>query len=113
MCKVLLENAVHLSEVRHVVKEDIDLDNLLNGCVGLLQDGDDVLAALCGLVGDAALDQGTGLVRGDLAGDEDLGTGDDGLRLFWSQSCVFQVVVSRRYRGCFSSRVGCDWKRLW
>lgn len=88
MCEVLLEDAVHLSEVCHVVEEDIDLDNLLNRCVGLLQDGDDVFATLCGLVGDAALDQGAGLVGGDLAGDEDLRTGDDSLGL----GCVSDMI---------------------
>lgn len=79
--KVLLKNTIHFGEVCHVVKKDVDLDDLLNRCVGLLEDGDDVLATLCGLVGDATLDQGTGLVGGDLAGDEDLGAGDDGLGL--------------------------------
>lgn len=86
MRKVLLEHAVHLGEVCHVVKEDVDLDDLLNGSVRLLQDGNDVLAALCSLVGDATLDQSAGLVGGNLAGNENLGAGDDGLGLDVCQS---------------------------
>jgi hypothetical protein len=101
MCEVLLKDAVHLSEVCHVVEEDIDLDDLLNGCVGLLQDGNDVLAALCGLVGDATLDQGAGLVGGDLAGDEDLRTGDDGLGL----GCVSEMIC---WNGCAAVKCGVD-----
>lgn len=81
MGEVLLEDAVHLGKVGHVVEEDVDLDDLLDRGVGFFQDGDDVLAALGGLVGDVALDQGASLVGGDLAGDEDIGTGDDGLGL--------------------------------
>lgn len=81
MCEVLLKHAVHFGEVCHIVQEHVDLDDLLDGCVGLLQDRDDVLAALCGLIRDAALDQSAGLVGGDLAGNEDLGAGDDGLGL--------------------------------
>lgn len=79
--KVLLEHAVHLGEVRHVVQEHVHLDDFLNGRVGFLQDGQDVLAALGGFVGDAAGDQGAGFVGGDLARDEDVGAGDYGLGL--------------------------------
>lgn len=91
----LLKHAVHLGEVCHVVEEDVDLDDVLDGCVGLLQDGDDVLAAQCCLVGDAALDQGAGLVGGDLAGDEDVGPGDDGLGLWGVSGVVEQKMTVR------------------
>jgi hypothetical protein len=91
--KVLLEHAVHLGEVRHVVKEDVDLDDFLNGCVGLLENRDNVLAALCRLVGDAAFDQSTGLVGRDLTRDEDLGTGDDSLGL-GDVSAVVEGVIA-------------------
>lgn len=81
MRKVLLKNTVHLGEVCHVVKKYVDLDYLLDRCVGLLEDGDDILAALCGLVGDVALDQRAGLVSGNLTGNEDLRPGDNSLGL--------------------------------
>lgn len=83
MGKVLLEDAVHLGEVRHVVQEHVHLDDLVDGRAGFLQDGQDVLAALRGLVRDAAGDQGAGFVGGDLARDVDVGAGDYGLRLGW------------------------------
>ena len=66
------EHAVHLGEMRHVVQENVHLDDFLDRRVGFLQDGQDVLAALGGLVGDVAFDQGAGFVGGDLAGDEDV-----------------------------------------
>lgn len=52
-----------------------------------LQDCFDVLTALTGIFGDAALDQIAGAVGGDLPGDEDLAVGLDGLGLYvlcWS-----------------------------
>lgn len=81
MRKVLFKHAVHLGEMRHVVKEHIDLDDAVNLNAGLGQDTDNVLAALLRLVGDAAIDQVAFSVGGDLARDIDLGTGDYGLRL--------------------------------
>lgn len=81
MRKVLFKHAVHLCEMRHVVEEHIDLDHAVDLDAGLGQDADNVLAALFGLVGDAAFDQVAFGVGGDLARDVDLGAGDDGLRL--------------------------------
>lgn len=51
------------------------------------QDSKDVLDALLRLVGDAAFDQVAGGVGGDLAGDEDLVVGFDGLGL-WGRVLV-------------------------
>ena len=82
MSKVLLEDAIHLGEMCHIVEENVDLDDLLDRSIGFLQNGNDVLAALCCLIGDAALDQSAGLVGRDLARDENLGAGDDGLGLW-------------------------------
>lgn len=56
MSKVLLKNTVHLGKMRHVVEENIDLDDLLDRCVGFFQNRQDVLAALGGFVRDAAVD---------------------------------------------------------
>lgn len=103
MRKVLLEDAVHLGEVRHVVQENIHLDDLLHGRVGFLQNGQDVLAALRSLVGDAAVDQGAGFVGGDLARDVDVGAGDYGLGLGWGML----VVGLRGELGC-GVRVRCE-----
>jgi hypothetical protein len=62
------------------------LDNAVDADTSLLQDCNNVLAALCRLVGDAAGDQLTLVVGGDLSGDEDLGAGDNGLALRCSVS---------------------------
>ena len=56
MRKVLLEHAVHLGEVRHVVEKHVYFDDFLDRRVGFLQDGQDVLAALGGFVRDVAFD---------------------------------------------------------
>jgi hypothetical protein len=54
MRKVLLEHAVHLCEMRHVVEEDIDFDDAVHLNARLGQDAYDVFAALLCFVGDAA-----------------------------------------------------------
>ena len=82
---------------------NIHLDDLLHGRVGFLQNGQDVLAALRGLVGDAAVDQGAGFVGGDLARDVDVGAGDYGLGLGWGML----VVGLRGELGC-GVRVRCE-----
>ena len=109
--KVLLEHAVHLGEVRHVVQKHVYFDDLLDRGVGLLQDGEDVLAALRGLVGDAAADQGAGFVGGDLARDVDVGAGDYGLGLGWGVLVVglrgeLGGGVRARCEGRWNGRVG-------
>ena len=72
---------VHLGKVLHIDQEDIDLDDLLDATASGLEDGRQVLAALGGLFGDGTFDEVGGSVRGDLAGDEDLVRGGDGLGL--------------------------------
>lgn len=81
MGKVLLVRAVHLAEVGHVVEEDIDLDDARDVAAGFGEDGNDVLAAHLGLVGDATLNEVSILVGGDLAGDVDGRACNDGLAL--------------------------------
>jgi hypothetical protein len=81
MRKVLLVNAVHLSEVRHVVEEDVDLDDSLDSDTRLPQYPHDILAAHLRLIRNGALDQIALCVGGDLARDEDVGACDDGLGL--------------------------------
>lgn len=81
--KVLLKDAVHLGKVGHVVEKHVDFDDALNLDASFGQDADNVLAALLGLVGDAAFDQVALCVGGDLARDVDLWASDDGLRLGW------------------------------
>jgi hypothetical protein len=58
------------------------LHNPLDPHARLSQDANNVLAALLRLVRDATLDQVTLCVCWDLAGNEDLRAGDDGLGLF-------------------------------
>lgn len=125
MREVLLKHAVHLLEVRHVVEEHVDLntthvsmctytskvlnlvyirthlDDAVNTDTSLLENSNDVLAALCRLVCDAALDQGTGLVSGDLARDEDLRAGDDSLALIMRQRYVqvLECTLDVSWRG--------------
>lgn len=67
------------SEVGHVVKEDIDLDHLLNGGTGLLENGLEVLDALSRQLLDAALDEVALEVGMDLSRAVDGGRGLDGL----------------------------------
>lgn len=81
VCEVLLEDAVHLSKVCHVVEEDVDLDDAVHADVDLAEDALDVLTACLGLVCDAAFDELAVGGAGDLAGDVDLGSGYDGLGL--------------------------------
>lgn len=79
--KELLIYAVHLSEVRHVVQKDIDLDDLCDVRAGFLEDGDDVIAAGGCFIGDGAFNEVALVVGRDLAGDVDLGSCDYGLGL--------------------------------
>lgn len=65
----------------HIRDEDVALDNLGDGRTSLLQDGLEVLAALLGLVGDGALNQGALSSEGNLAGAVDGRGGLDGLGL--------------------------------
>lgn len=53
-------------KVSHVGDEDCSLDDLGDGRAGLLEDSIEVLAALLGLFGDGALNQGA------LCGERDL-----------------------------------------
>lgn len=94
----LLVGGVHLSEVGHVSQEDllpsvlnhqqsasatyVDLDDLGDAGAGSGNDGLDVVAAGLGQLADVALDEVGGGISGDLAGDEDLAVGADGLGLF-------------------------------
>lgn len=81
----------------HIRDEDVALDNLGDGRTSLLQDGLEVLAALLGLVGDGALNQGALSSEGNLAGAVDGRGGLDGLGLHWesfvsiraSAGCIF------------------------
>lgn len=59
----------------------IDLDDLGHAGAGGSQDGLDVVAADLGLVADVALNQVGGGISGDLAGNENLAVGTDGLGL--------------------------------
>lgn len=95
----LLVGGVHFGEVGHVSKEDlwllvefhhgmemtglthVDLDDLGHAGSSGGQDGLDVVTADLGLVADVTLDQVGGGISGDLAGDEDLAVGADGLGL--------------------------------
>lgn len=104
MGEELLVGGVHLGEVGHVSEEDlqtpltlntsgrhcrgkdtktyVDLDNLLHARSGSFHDSLDVVAAGLGQLADVTLDRVGGGVVGDLAGDEDLAVGADGLGLF-------------------------------
>lgn len=70
------------SKVGHVGNEDIDLDNLLNGGTGLLEDSLEIGNASGSLLLDRALDKVALGVTGDLAGAVDGRGGLDGLGLF-------------------------------
>jgi len=58
------------------------LDDPAQVATGFGQNGLDALARSLGLVCDAALDQRAGFVGGDLARDEDVWTGLDGLAVW-------------------------------
>jgi hypothetical protein len=77
----LLIGSVHLGKVGHIGQEDVHLDDLGHLGAGGGQDGLDVVAAGLSQVADVAGDEGAGGVGGDLAGDEDLAVGADGLGL--------------------------------
>ena len=81
MRKVLPIRLIHLLEMRHIVQEDVNLDDALDGATRLIQDRLDVLAALRCLVADVAFDQLAVGCTGDLTGDEDCAAGDDSLGL--------------------------------
>lgn len=82
----------------------VDLDDLGNARTGSIQDGLDVVAAGLGLDADVALDQVGRGVGGDLAGDEDLAVGTDGLGL-WCVS-ILHVFTFNVFDGLVSmSRV--------
>jgi len=66
----------------------VDLDDLGNAGSGGVQDGFDVVAAGLGLLADVALDQVGRGVGGNLAGDEDLAVGADGLGLWRCYFCI-------------------------
>lgn len=108
----LLVGGVHLGEVGHVSQEDldpsapqhllvvlslfrvayVDLDDLGHAGAGGVQDGFDVVAAGLGQFADVALDQVGRGVGGDLARDEDLAVGADGLGLWWVSWCSVEFV---------------------
>lgn len=79
MDEVLLVDTVHLGEVVHGGKEDVDLDDLGDVAAGILEDALQALAAGLGLIGDAALNEVAGGIGGDLTRDPDLTGGLDGL----------------------------------
>jgi hypothetical protein len=79
--KELLVHAIHLSEVRHIVQKDVDLDDLCDIWASFLEDGDDVVAAGGGFISDGAFNEVALIVSGDLAGDVDLGSCNYGLGL--------------------------------
>lgn len=82
MGEELLVGAVHLSEVVHGGDEHVDLDDLLEGGSGGLEDVRQVGDALLGHLGDAVGGLGEDLAGGsawDLAGAVDGGAGLDGL----------------------------------
>lgn len=83
----------------------VNLDNLRHAGTSGGQDSLDVIAADLGLVTDAALDQGGGGIGGDLAGDEDLAVGADGLGLLIVSRLVFHLMVV----SCFVRMRGSGW----
>lgn len=70
----------------------VDLDDLGNAGTGGGQDSLDVVAADLGLVADVALNQVGGGISGDLAGDEDLAIGADGLGPRDVSACLLGVL---------------------
>lgn len=80
--KELLVGSIHLGEVSHIRQENVDLDDLGDVRARGAQDRGDVVAAGLGEFADVAGHQGAGGVGGDLAGDEDLAVGADGLGLY-------------------------------
>ena len=62
----------------------VDLDDLPDRRPSRGQDSSNVLAALSRFLADVSLGQGSGLVSGDLTGDEDLIVCTDGLGLIKS-----------------------------
>lgn len=117
--EVLLVDGVHLGEVVHGGDEDVDLkgnptrkqskaffeilsprmkahlDGTVDAAAGVLEDVLERLAAGLGLVGDAASDEVTLGVGGDLAGDPDLAGGFNGLGLW-----ILLELPLRRLSSC-------------
>lgn len=71
------------------------LDNPLQSNIHLSQNGLDVLAALLCFVRDAAFNQGTCFIRGDLTRDEDLGPGNYSLGLRRALAPLFLICMHR------------------
>lgn len=63
-------------------KTHINFNNLLHARLRRVKDGLDIIATGLGPVADGAADEVCGSVGGDLARDEDLAIGTDGLGLF-------------------------------
>lgn len=70
---------IHLLEMRHIVQEHTNSDDLAQLGSSSLDDGLDVLTALSCFLADGAFDQFAVLVGGELAGYPDLAIGFDGL----------------------------------
>lgn len=70
---------IHLLEIRHIIQEYTNPDNLTHLGSASLEDGLDVFTALGCLLADGTLNQGTLLVGWELAGYPDLVGGLDGL----------------------------------
>lgn len=101
--------------VPFVMEDDthVDLDNLGNAGAGGGDDGLDVVAAGLGQDSDVALNQLASGVGGDLARDEDLAIGADGLGL-WGVNWCFLLCLDVGAYGAWveswwgmGSREGC------
>ena len=83
-------------KVGHVSQEGVDLDDLLDGRAGLLEDGLEVGNAGGRLLLDGALDQVALGIAGDLAGAVDGGGGLDGLGLWDGSGISVSIRASAR-----------------
>jgi hypothetical protein len=90
-------------------KTYIDLDNLVHAGTSGGQDSLDVIAANLCLGADVALDQVGGSIGGDLAGDEDLAVGADGLGLFGFVRWFFYSLYNMCRCGMGDVCLGVDW----
>ena len=93
---MLLVHAVHAGEVGHVAQEHVDLDDLAERAVGGFEDRVKVGKHSLGLLLDRTGDYRAGLVRRDLAGDEDEAVGLDRLGLRGVSGGQANVGVSGR-----------------